>query len=114
MKIHKLSIEETETGVNLDAEGAPEGIHIEWEILPKVLFRLEYLYTQQMRTKSSQWYEPSFEEARANRWCEQRKLRRHYRMVRIKYRLVQFVEEQLEGLVLRFRLLIKSLGDCFK
>ena len=37
MKIKKLNIEEAESGVNLDVEGAPEGIHIEWEILPQVI-----------------------------------------------------------------------------
>lgn len=30
-------IEANDCGINLDIEGAPEGIHIEYEILPRVL-----------------------------------------------------------------------------
>lgn len=37
MKIAKLNINPTSTGINLDVDGAPEGIHIEYEILPDVL-----------------------------------------------------------------------------
>ena len=36
-KVEKLRIEATAGGINLDVEGAPEGIHIEYEILPRVL-----------------------------------------------------------------------------
>lgn len=36
MKIAKLNINCTETGINLDVDGAPEGIHIEYEILPDI------------------------------------------------------------------------------
>lgn len=36
MKIKKLNIEPVETGINLDVDGAPEGIHIEWELVPQV------------------------------------------------------------------------------
>lgn len=36
MKIAKLNINPTSTGINLDVDGAPEGIHIEYEILPDI------------------------------------------------------------------------------
>lgn len=36
MKIAKLNINPTNTGINLDVDGAPEGIHIEFTILPDV------------------------------------------------------------------------------
>lgn len=36
-RINKLNIEATSTGVNLDVDGAPEGIHIEYSILPDVV-----------------------------------------------------------------------------
>ncbi|CAB0993267.1 hypothetical protein FRC0497_01186 [Corynebacterium diphtheriae] len=36
-KIAKLNISSTENGINLDIDGASEGIHIEYEILPDVL-----------------------------------------------------------------------------
>ena len=36
-KIHKLSVNAVETGVQLDIDGAPEGINIEYEILPEVI-----------------------------------------------------------------------------
>lgn len=36
MKIEKLNITATDTGINLDVDGAPEGIHIEFTILPDV------------------------------------------------------------------------------
>lgn len=37
VKINKLNIEATATGINLDIDGAPEGIHIEYKILPNVV-----------------------------------------------------------------------------
>lgn len=43
MKIEKLNIERAATGINLDVDGAPEGIHIEWEILPQVIHQLKQL-----------------------------------------------------------------------
>lgn len=36
-RVRKLNIEATDTGVNLDIEGAPEGIHIEYNILPDTI-----------------------------------------------------------------------------
>lgn len=36
MRIAKLNINPTSTGINLDVDGALEGIHIEYEILPDV------------------------------------------------------------------------------
>lgn len=43
MKINKLTVEAIDSGVNLHVDGAPEGIHIEWEILPQVLNTLTEL-----------------------------------------------------------------------
>lgn len=39
-KIKKLNIEAAETGILLDVDGAPEGINIEYEILPTVIAAL--------------------------------------------------------------------------
>lgn len=39
-KIEKLSIEAAETGILIDVDGAPEGINIEYEILPTVIAAL--------------------------------------------------------------------------
>lgn len=36
-KIEKLNIEAAETGILIDVDGAPEGINIEYEILPDVV-----------------------------------------------------------------------------
>lgn len=36
-KIKKLNIEAAETGILLDIDGAPEGINIEYQILPDVV-----------------------------------------------------------------------------
>ncbi|WP_165164944.1 hypothetical protein [Corynebacterium qintianiae] len=36
-KIHKLNVNAVETGVQLDIDGAAEGINIEYEILPQVI-----------------------------------------------------------------------------
>lgn len=36
-KIHKLSVNVVETGIQLDIDGAPEGINIEFEVLPEVI-----------------------------------------------------------------------------
>ncbi|MBV7302917.1 hypothetical protein [Corynebacterium sp. TAE3-ERU2] len=36
-KIHKLNIEAADTGIDLNVDGAPEGIHIEYEILTAVM-----------------------------------------------------------------------------
>lgn len=36
-KVKKLNIQADANGINLDVDGAPEGIHIEYEILPEVL-----------------------------------------------------------------------------
>ncbi|CAB0574554.1 hypothetical protein CIP107580_01828 [Corynebacterium diphtheriae] len=33
-KIHKLNIEPAGSGINIDVDGATEGIHIEYKILP--------------------------------------------------------------------------------
>ena len=39
-KIKKLDIEAAETGIILDIDGAPEGINIEYQILPEVIATL--------------------------------------------------------------------------
>lgn len=39
-KIEKLNIEAAETGILIDIDGAPEGINIEYEILPTVIAAL--------------------------------------------------------------------------
>ncbi|MDK8450959.1 hypothetical protein [Corynebacterium mastitidis] len=36
-KVEKLNIDATDTGIGLDVDGAGEGIHIEYEILPTVM-----------------------------------------------------------------------------
>ncbi|QPK78306.1 hypothetical protein G7Y31_06870 [Corynebacterium lizhenjunii] len=36
-KVEKLNVEGTPSGVNIDVDDAPEGIHIEYRILPDVL-----------------------------------------------------------------------------
>ncbi|OFO23950.1 hypothetical protein HMPREF3053_07675 [Corynebacterium sp. HMSC064E07] len=36
-KVAKLNIEGTDTGINIDVDGASEGIHIEYEILANVM-----------------------------------------------------------------------------
>lgn len=66
MKIEKLNIEEVETGVNLDVEGAPEGIHIEWEILPQVirtLHRMNEKLTNQNSAAASAARSQNFSDA---------------------------------------------------
>ncbi|MDN6199346.1 hypothetical protein [Corynebacterium flavescens] len=47
MKVEKLNIAPTDGGVNLDVDGAPEGIHLEWKILPQVLDILTKLSEEQ-------------------------------------------------------------------
>lgn len=37
VKVNKLAIEAVDSGINLDVDGAPEGIHIEYSILPEVI-----------------------------------------------------------------------------
>lgn len=39
-KIEKLNIEAAETGILIDVDGAPEGINIEYQILPEVIATL--------------------------------------------------------------------------
>lgn len=39
-RIEKLTIEAAETGIILDIDGAPEGINIEYQILPEVIATL--------------------------------------------------------------------------
>ena len=36
-KIHKLNIVPDDSGINIDVDGASEGIHIEYKILPEVI-----------------------------------------------------------------------------
>ncbi|MCL0120655.1 hypothetical protein [Corynebacterium pygosceleis] len=36
-RIEKLKIRSNKSGVNLDVDGSPEGIHIEWSVLPEVI-----------------------------------------------------------------------------
>lgn len=39
-KIKKLNIEAAETGILIDVDGAPEGINLEYEILPDIIAAL--------------------------------------------------------------------------
>lgn len=40
IKIGKLNIEAAETGILIDIDGAPEGINLEYEILPDIIAAL--------------------------------------------------------------------------
>lgn len=39
-KIKKLNIEAAETGILIDVDGAPEGINLEYQILPDIIAAL--------------------------------------------------------------------------
>ena len=87
MKIEKLNIEPAATGINLDVDGAPEGIHIEWEILPQVIHQLQAIHRNNLPGTTRDEWRPTLRQQHAITWRNEKLRRREARTAEFAYAL---------------------------